>query len=176
MLTNRIQKSWQFAAVLVPFSALLLWTLKVHFVHSGGTTLRVKIIGYDPVDLLSGHYLRFRYDFGSLPICAEAVPRASVCICVDLPSDDGVTMLANQKVECDAGRNVCRNLIKGTCQHSTFLTGSERFYFPEQFAGVLARVPEDSEAEIKVQVDGSIALTDIWVKSQTILEYARERL
>ncbi len=47
----------------VPFIALLLWTGWLYYARHNGTDIRVVITGYDPRDLLSGHFIQYTIDW-----------------------------------------------------------------------------------------------------------------
>jgi hypothetical protein len=164
------------ASVLLPLLAMVLWAISVEIKSDGGVVKRVSIVGYDPVDLLSGHYLVYRYDLGPLKICDDVPNRMNVCVCVSEHPRDNGPILADRKVECNLAAKSCDLHIQGSCQYSTFLTSSERFYFPESYSQILARVPVDSQAEISIQNDGTIRLRNIFVRDQPILEWAKERV
>ncbi|RYZ71778.1 MAG: hypothetical protein EOP09_04125 [Proteobacteria bacterium] len=174
MIKARLGLNRETLAIVGPIIALLIWTLTIAFTYSSGESYRVKIVGYDPVDLLSGHYLRFRYDFGQTPICANRPESATFCACYSVNETNVIT--SQESYLCDKAQKVCKNYIQGVCRAGTFLTGSERYYFPEKYAPVLALVPENSYAEVKVMSDGKIALQNIFVGESPILDYAEMSL
>lgn len=47
----------------LPFVCLLIWTLSLSWHHQQGTAIKVPITGYDPRDLLSGHYIQYQIDW-----------------------------------------------------------------------------------------------------------------
>lgn len=47
----------------LPFICLLLWTLELTWQRSQGTEVIVSVMGYDPRDLLSGHYIQYQIDW-----------------------------------------------------------------------------------------------------------------
>ena len=161
-------------AVLFPFVLLLAWTISVQMSHDRGDVFRLKIVGYDPVDLLSGHYLRFRYDLGKVDLCKDIPNKMATCACLK-PAEQG-TMEAEYSGGCESLQTSCQTILRGNCQDNTFLTFSERFYFPEEYTSVLALVPPDSQAEVKISKEGAIALQKIFVKDKDILDYAKERI
>lgn len=48
---------------VIPFIALLSWTIYLCIIQKTGTEVRVVITGYDPRDLLSGHYIQYTIDW-----------------------------------------------------------------------------------------------------------------
>ena len=47
----------------LPFVCLVLWTLHLSWQRSHGTEVKVAVTGYDPRDLLSGHYIQYQIDW-----------------------------------------------------------------------------------------------------------------
>ncbi len=47
----------------IPFFCLLIWTLSLAWHQHHGTEIKVSIAGYDPRDLLSGHYIQYEIDW-----------------------------------------------------------------------------------------------------------------
>lgn len=160
----------------IPFLGLILWTFSVAFTHTQGKEGQVRIVGYDPVDLLSGHYLRFRYDFGPVTLCKDPSSSRTERVCACLIQDAARNFQANIAMPCADAARICPQYVQGSCQSGTFLTGSERFYFPENYASVLSVVPEQSFAQIRIQEDGTIALQDIVVGKLPLIEYAKMKL
>lgn len=166
-------KNKLFLAASLPFLALILWTASVALTHSSGTSYRVRIVGYDPFDLISGHYIRFRYDFGAATICAKAEPKKS-CVCL-VPDAEGF-LLASRTEDCSTAGAECPLFVRGECKDNGFLADAQRFYIPEEYAPVLVTLPPESSAEIKLDSSGILSIQNIFVKSQPIFEYAKMRL
>ncbi|MBP5404229.1 MAG: GDYXXLXY domain-containing protein [Elusimicrobiaceae bacterium] len=47
----------------IPFLCLLAWTLHLTWQRSHGLEITVPVTGYDPRDLLSGHYIQYEIDW-----------------------------------------------------------------------------------------------------------------
>lgn len=66
----------------IPFFVLLLWTIWLYAQQATGKEVRVFITGYDPRDLLSGHYIQYTIDWDRTDCSqfAEAVcPQEEFC-------------------------------------------------------------------------------------------------
>ena len=50
-------------AFAIPFLCLLAWTFHLTWQRAHGTLIKVSVQGYDPRDLLSGHYIRYEIDW-----------------------------------------------------------------------------------------------------------------
>ena len=49
--------------LLIPVLCLFVWNCLLWYDKDSGTEITVTISGYDPRDLLSGHYIRYRIDW-----------------------------------------------------------------------------------------------------------------
>ena len=47
----------------IPFAALALWAAWLYVQQSTGKEVKVAVTGYDPRDLLSGHYIQYTIDW-----------------------------------------------------------------------------------------------------------------
>ena len=48
---------------IIPFFALFAWTIWLYVQQATGKEVKVAVIGYDPRDLLSGHYIEYKIDW-----------------------------------------------------------------------------------------------------------------
>lgn len=48
---------------IIPFISLIFWTMWLYTQQVTGTEIKVSVMGYDPRDLLSGHYIRYSIDW-----------------------------------------------------------------------------------------------------------------
>ena len=58
-----MNKKFLILALSFPFIALIVWTISLYVQQSTGTEIKVAVMGYDPRDLLSGHYIRYTIDW-----------------------------------------------------------------------------------------------------------------
>ena len=49
--------------LIIPVICLFVWNCLLWYDKDSGTEITVRISGYDPRDLLSGHYIRYRIDW-----------------------------------------------------------------------------------------------------------------
>ena len=54
--------------LLLPVICLFVWNCFLWYDKDSGTEITVRILGYDPRDLLSGHYIRYRIDWDNTDI------------------------------------------------------------------------------------------------------------
>lgn len=126
-------------SLILPLLALMLLSLQKKIHYERGHELVFPIQGYDPRDLLSGHYLRFSVDYGNSLDCGAIAGEAYLCLA------DGFL----RSVWVDD----CLLQIKGECRGARFLAGIERFYVPQEDALTLETLIRDNSASILVAVD-----------------------
>ena len=63
------KKKLRLLAISIPIVAIAAWIASYAFVAHSGETVRLRIQGYDPRDLLAGHYLRYTVNFGNPVEC-----------------------------------------------------------------------------------------------------------
>jgi len=162
-------------AIVAPCLVIAGWLAYLAAAFSGGTDIVFKIEGYDPRDLLRGHYLQYRvlYDF-RIPDRAVGMRPREECLCVTA-GEDGYgrgTWIG----DC-AARDVsaCPRFIRGRVDYQGFSAGIERFYFPEEYRGQLLTVPPGATALIRVARNGVAFVRDLKVGEESIVDYARRQ-
>jgi len=58
-----MDKKWLMGLFLIPYVSLLAWTGWLYAQQTTGQEITVVIRGYDPRDLLSGHYIQYTIDW-----------------------------------------------------------------------------------------------------------------
>lgn len=135
--------------LLIPIVALFaLVCYKKHILMTGREVV-LPITGYDPRDLLSGHYLIYTVEYGVKNLCVgtQTVQEGYVCL-------DNKTFSTTAPVACNL-------FIRGTCNNGRFLAGIEKFYIPEtnanqinqeirmKAASIIISVTQDGVAQVK---------------------------
>ena len=161
----------------IPIMALLGWVGKQEYDLRLGFHVRLRIQGYDPRDLLTGHFVRYslKLDDDFKPCGAGEVADAETCVCI-FGEDKSPYFKLSSVSECGAALQNCGLYLKGRCEYSRFLTGVERFSIPEELAPALDTIPEDSSAILAVRQDGSADVVDLLVGEESITQYAKKRL
>lgn len=79
---NPLHRKVLAAALVVPFVALMGWLLLLTHQRETGAEVIVAVDGYDPRDLLSGHYIQYKIHWGKTN-CAQfddgVCPRDDFC-------------------------------------------------------------------------------------------------
>ena len=120
------------AALVFPVACLMALTLYKHVKVNTGTTIVIPVTGYDPRDLLSGHYLTYRLDIKGGDLCGKNEgDDDTVYLCLE-ERNDGTVQGERISGPEEAGKKGCLSFIKGRCGGSGFVAGIERFYIPRK--------------------------------------------
>jgi uncharacterized membrane-anchored protein len=155
------KRTWLIVALVLPMIALVGTAYLKNMQRASGTEVILPIEGFDPRDLLSGHYLTYNVAYGVGQVCesgdggyASYSGKAAICLkptqsfypAESLPSD-------------------CTLLIRGECDAGRFNAGIERFYIPEEHAAVLDTKVRDKQGAIVLSVDtnGNAVLKDLLI-------------
>ena len=145
------ESRWLQVAVLVPMLGLLLLVARAEVLLRSSESFRVAIGGYDPRDLLHGHYLQYTFDFdwhgestcgrlaGGVPVELDA----SCCVCLTTDVDADTQAQARQ-VACDQV-----STCDGWLQSAT-LTPPLRYFVPERHASELEEALHGRQAALTV--------------------------
>ena len=148
-------------AVLLPTLALAALIALKETALAGGPAVRLPITGYDPRDLLYGHYINFRFDYTAKPIdqaCASApsggAPGCRLCVHA---ATDFALLPAAKAAKC------ARSLPL------TELTGARRYYIPEAAGPELDRLLRNRNLKLTIDIHASgesIAYGQLYVEGQ----------
>ena len=162
MTRNRLKnRCWTLLlALLLPIAVLAANAWLSHQQRENGETVKLAIQGFDPRDLLSGHYLIYDIDYGISAGngCPASHIEAVACLHPKrqiFPSD-----------ELPAS---CTQYISGNCNDDgRFISGLERFYVPEQYAKTLEKYVLNSRGELLISLnsDGKAAIRDLLIDGQ----------
>ena len=127
---------------------------------SQGVEIRLPIQGFDPRDLLSGHYLIYQVDYGLGDFCPPTThsQRQPHTLCLYPKQSDATAD--------------CATALKGFCSNDGFKAGIERFYIPEQYAAPLDQAIRGQKGEIVIMVkDGKASVKDLLIEGKPWLEF-----
>ncbi len=158
-------KAW--FAVLFPLIVMGAWTGKLALGIRSGKEVTFAIKGFDPRDLLSGHYLRYAVEWG-IETCAVTTGEAT-CNCLS----DTVPAKATWSGAC-AGRPAgCDLFVAGRCEHGRFEAGLDRFFIPETWQGKLARVPANATLQAMVGTDGQVIVKSLSIDGLPVADWVK---
>ncbi|MCB9989822.1 MAG: GDYXXLXY domain-containing protein [Rhodospirillales bacterium] len=146
----------------------------------GQQVWQIRMTGYDPRDLLYGHYLRFRYDW-NMGETRDVKGKGPYCMCLT-QADETFRNPAAIPTQCrQAVQASCASVIKvqkhGRNYSLNPTESSEKYFIPEEKAKQIDRLFRKAELpfymEIMAHEDNSVAVRGIYVEDQTLEEYLR---
>lgn len=141
-------------------------------------TWRVKITGYDPRDLLYGHYLSFRFDWGASLTRGTCAAAQSCCLCLDA-QNGSTTPLASRK-SCAAATQCASHvpMPDGTNKDAFNPEGTQRYFIPESAATrlntLLANRQYNLQVDVKIAPSGQHVLGDLYIDNVEWRDYLRQ--
>jgi uncharacterized membrane-anchored protein len=144
--------------LILPFLVMLSITLWRAYTFNVGQRIILKVQGYDPRDLLSGHYVVYRVDYGNANMCygtATSFPKAGY-VCLD--------HLKHPEFSYSRPRS-CRSFLKGRCRRGEFTAGIEKFFIPEADAKPLDKFLRESRGSIELSItaDGKAQVAELYI-------------
>ncbi|WP_020558069.1 GDYXXLXY domain-containing protein [Thiofilum flexile] len=131
-----------------------------------GVEIHLPIQGFDPRDLLAGHYLTYQVDYGLGDFCPrEAInaARQRHTLCLH-PKQSTATA-------------DCTLPLEGFCNQEGFKAGIERFYIPEQYADDLDKAIRGQKGEIVIMVkSGKATLKSLLIEHKPWLEFIQRNI
>jgi len=139
-------------ALVLPVLGLLILTGYQQLLISTGTEVVLPINGYDPRDLLSGHYITYTIDFESVQPCQK-----------NRGGDEQHYIYLEPRFESPVYPRDCRVFIKGKCKSRRFEAGIERFYISESDAQRVEKSVKNKKASILISVsrDGTAKVKEL---------------
>lgn len=144
-------------ALIVPIVALAFLVGYKEYTLSTGREITLPITGYDPRDLLSGHYLIYRVNYGVKGICNNNGHSKVGYVCL------------NPKVFTYHWPDNCHLMIRGVCRYDQFNAGIERYYVPEEEAKRLEDLVRSNKASILLSVlrNGKAQVKDLLINGHS---------
>lgn len=151
------------ALLLLPTLVLTGWALSIPWLRAGQPEMRVRLVGYDPRDLLRGHYLLARLDIENLPPGRYG---EQDCICLLAP-DHGTGRPGFTPLQS------CATEVLAACPFPLADPGRElRLYQPAEGAQRLEALLRDGKAmvDVRLRFDGAggVALDDLRVDGKQV--------
>ena len=150
------------ASCALPVLGLLFLVLRAQWIVTTGTLWRLPIEGYDPRDLLSGHYLTFRFAFEkSQPPNCYSGRTFSCCVCLQPGSEGRVNPYVTWLESCPTD-------VHATCESfipAEAMTYLHRYYIPENAGYELEQAVREKKASIELSVrrDGRAVISKLYV-------------
>lgn len=157
-------KRWTIIAVVVPVLGLLALVGRSEYATRHGLAWTIPIQGYDPRDLLHGHYLLYRYRFqwDGVDTCGdtgaiERAPAAGCCLCLSSVGVSGYDPRVRQ-LHCDEAEKICDGSLRADS-----VLGPQQYFVPEDRALDLENALRQREAAIELAIDpqGNAAVREL---------------
>lgn len=140
-------------ALVLPLLVPAALGVKAHLDIKNADIYRVPIAGYDPRDMLRGHYLIFRFEWpwadNNIPdenACADNPQNCCVCL-----SGDASAPAAHLQVCPPSPDSTCPAPIRGRLRgEGDFDIGINRYYIPETRARELEKLLRDGQMDFKL--------------------------
>lgn len=159
-------------AVAIPFILLCLLIARAEYHIRSGEQWNFAITGYDPRDLLRGHYLRFRlaYDWDTKKnSCNYGQP---CCMCLTRTEAKAPKV---HQTNCDTAKTQCDGFMLSTHQNTL-----NRFYISETEArraeDILRQARRDNSAYLTVSINkkGEPRIVDLLIGEQPINDILKQ--
>ena len=147
-------------ALLLPIVAFTGLVVRAELLRASGSVFHVAIAGYDPRDLLQGHYLRYRLQWPADGACDGA----TYCLCLQV---SGV----HTKVECSAANAAC------DAQLSRQMVDQEREFFIQEDAGpALEQAIRHGQGTIALNVtpNGQVRVHELFIDGVPYRRWLRD--
>ncbi len=159
------------ACLAFPVICLIGLTVYKSVKVAAGKEIIIPIAGYDPRDLISGHYLNFRLDLNNDTICEdENYNQPRVYVCLRQTENNGISSNITGDASPEPG---CDAVLKGGCEYGIFSAGIERFYIPEEYAAELDRIIRKGSGKVVLSIDrkGKAVIKDLLIDGRPWQDY-----
>lgn len=164
-----MSRRFTLVAVVLPLLAIGLGILRAQLFLRHAHDFVFEVGGFDPRDLLRGHYLQFLLRVDPLPereACDDAAGE-SCCLCL-MHGEEGAASVA-ERATCDTARVVCDGSLALRA-----LSEPRRYYVPEEHAADLERRLREAMqrrtafAVVAIDADGSARVRELRIDGQTV--------
>jgi hypothetical protein len=184
---GRVWTKWKqsilIAAMILPIFVPVALAVKAHLDIRGADVYRIPITGYDPRDMLRGHYLVFQFDWpwadtksAHVAVCQDGLKPCCVCL-----SGDQTQPKAHLQVCPSKPTPACPAPMKGyaSFEPGQFDIGISQFYVPEDSALYLENLLREGKASFKLGlISGTNAkpiIETLYVNDQPLKDYLKSQ-
>lgn len=164
-------KKFSSLSLFIPLLVMFAWVIDLELTKQNSPEVRFTISGYDPRDLLSGHYLRFRINYGFDNICVEQYGENCLVIGKDAEHNyyKGIWSGPCNNKPAQFSDNI---YLKGYCSGSMFTANIERYYISEASSAFLQSIPQNASIALSINKQGKALVKQMYVNDITVEEYA----
>lgn len=141
----------EIVAVVLPILLLVGMVGRAEWQLAHSKTWNFAIRGYDPRDLLRGHYMRFQLDVSpsaTLDACARGAPDCCYCLEPGEGLEAHVTL-----ARCETAADACEDFVRTEPLHDF-----DRFYIPEEGRGEMERILREAAQQDRAHL--AVAVSD----------------
>jgi uncharacterized membrane-anchored protein len=166
------------AILTLVLMVLLPSLLMVKALHDRGNGLvwQVDMTGYDPRDLLRGHYLNFRYDWDIVDVDSSehCIAGQACCLCLTERAPNDFTNPQVRAVDCrnESIARQCTSRLK----NMNAMMGPQIYYVPEDHALRLEKMLRDGGHDFKMEIavprsGGPAMIRDLYVDQKPLASF-----
>lgn len=145
--------------LVLPFLVLGAMTIGHTVDREYGQKWKIEITGYDPRDILQGHYLRFRYLWnwsdGGEHLCPQS--KGDCCMCLNKQDDGDVNPFVSLHACESPVLNSCDAVWKGRAGFGNFTVPLNRYYISQTLAlpaqSLILRPPNNETFHIEISLN-----------------------
>ncbi len=155
-------------AVALPFIVLCLLVVRAEYNIRNGEQWSFEITGYDPRDLLRGHYLQFNLKYNWQDNKNNCKTNQDCCLCL---TENSSAYPDVHKTACDIARQQCDGYMLMDSDNVL-----KRFYIPEDSAKTAekllrnARSQQQAYLSVSINKKGQPTIIDLFINQQSISE------
>jgi GDYXXLXY protein len=149
------------------------WAM-THHVANQGVIWNVPIKGYDPRDLLRGHYIQYRYDWPGMPETSEFYNATALCLKGQAPdimsvsplNEFGAARLTKPGAQCDAvvrPNRFARREVQGLSRGIIYIPQAQADAFQKN----LNDVKIQTYVRLRIRDDGAMRPLELMFKSKS---------
>lgn len=162
--------------IMIALPSLLL--VKAAYDRHNGKIWRVEIAGYDPRDLLRGHYLNFRYDwnFAKTNDSWSCEYSKNCCLCLIEASPGNIVHPVAKTMACDAPEiRQCHSVVTSRKELNPAL-GGQVYFIPEKHATQVEDLLRDETQDIQMEIavprsGGPAIIRELYIDQQPLESY-----
>lgn len=174
-----MQKNWAALSLVLMVLLPSLLMVKAIYDRNNGVIWQVKMTGYDPRDLLRGHYLNFRYDWTMLDAASSehCTTDKPCCLCLTRTGEQGYTDPLARYTACEADLGAaprCESRILGGNPQ-----GQQIYYVPEKYALRLEKLLRAGSHDFKMEIavprsGGPAKIRGLYVDQKPLAEFLKQ--
>ena len=168
-------------ALAFPLAVFIGLTIYKHAKVTMGQEIILPVSGFDPRNILSGHYLIYQIDYGFTDHtgCSNWINNAKAYVCLNKDRyrhDAYQSSLYTYDSDDDIIAGECAAIIKGRCERGRFTAGIEKFYIPEEHAQALDSAVRSGQGKIVLSVTrgGSAAVKDLLIDGKSWKKFTND--